>query len=290
LLQMFPVRGITQAVIAWWYSANLSLVWFGLMGLATAFYLLPRITGRELSSHYLSLFVFWMLILFGSWTGIPSSAPVPAWMPVLSNIGTVLMLLGLIGLVLIIHQTLDGRYGLLAGQNPLRFTAVGLLAFMLVILMGVVEVFAGPGSFLQLTWFGNAKAQLTSYGFPAMVLFAGTYFILPRLVDDGLRFPKLARVQFWLATIGIALVVIPFAIAGFVESAKLAQPDIAFVDVSKSMLMFIRISTIGDLLILIANGLFLLNVAGTVLRYYRVQLQAGFSAVTIEASAGEVRS
>ena len=57
-----------------------------LSGLGTAFYFLPKFAGRPLQSHYLALFAFWTLILFGTWCGIPQGAPVPAWMPTLSAV------------------------------------------------------------------------------------------------------------------------------------------------------------------------------------------------------------
>src|SRR5207244_625566 len=34
LLLAFPVRGMAQPVIAWWYAGNLQVVWLGLVGLA----------------------------------------------------------------------------------------------------------------------------------------------------------------------------------------------------------------------------------------------------------------
>ena len=46
-------------------------VWLGLAGLAAAFYFVPKLTGRDLHSHYLALFAFWILVLFGSWGGVP---------------------------------------------------------------------------------------------------------------------------------------------------------------------------------------------------------------------------
>src|SRR6266404_6975979 len=78
LLITFPVRGVAQAVIAWWYSDNLLWVWLALVGLSAIFYFIPKLLKGELHSHYLALFTFWMLILFASWGGIPNSAPVPA--------------------------------------------------------------------------------------------------------------------------------------------------------------------------------------------------------------------
>src|ERR1051326_8752832 len=35
LLLHYPVRGVTQAVIAWWYAQNLAWVWLALVGLAS---------------------------------------------------------------------------------------------------------------------------------------------------------------------------------------------------------------------------------------------------------------
>ena len=92
LLQIFPVRGVVQASVAWWFSGNLINVWLTLAGLASTFYLLPKLTGRPLQSQYLALFAFWTLILFGTWTGIPAHAALPAWMPTLSGAASVLLL------------------------------------------------------------------------------------------------------------------------------------------------------------------------------------------------------
>src|ERR1019366_2894132 len=81
-LVAWPVRGVVQAIIGWWFVGNLLFVWLALVGIGTAFYFLPKFSGRPLQSYYLALFAFWMLILFGTWCGIPPGAPVPAWMPV----------------------------------------------------------------------------------------------------------------------------------------------------------------------------------------------------------------
>ncbi len=108
LLVMFPVRGVAQAVIAWWYSGNLQVVWLGLVGVATVFYFLPKLTERELHSGYLAQFAFWTLILFGSWCGIPNSAPLPAWMPALSTVASVLTIIPIVTVALNIYGTLRG--------------------------------------------------------------------------------------------------------------------------------------------------------------------------------------
>src|SRR5205823_1176364 len=41
LLTTFPVRGVAQAVIAWWYSNNLRWIWLDLVGIGALLYFLP---------------------------------------------------------------------------------------------------------------------------------------------------------------------------------------------------------------------------------------------------------
>jgi cytochrome c oxidase cbb3-type subunit 1 len=108
LLLIFPVRGVAQAAIQWWFSGNLLFVWLSLAGLGASFYFLPKLSGRPLQSHYLALFAFLTLILFGTWVGIPAGATLPAWMPTLSAVATVATLVPLLTVALIAVQTLRG--------------------------------------------------------------------------------------------------------------------------------------------------------------------------------------
>jgi len=280
LLLVFPVRGVAQAIVNYWYSANLLVVWFGLVGLAAAFYLVPKVTQRELNSHYLGLFVFWVLILFGSWTGIPATAPVPAWMPTLSTVATVLTGLLLPAVALILHNTLDGHYSLLWKDPALRFVGFGLGAFLLAGSMHIVEALAGGSRMIHFTWFSVATAYLNTYGFFTMVVFGSLYYLLPRLANAELPFPVLARAHFWLAAIGVALVAAPLAVGGIIQARNLVNPDVAFVDVAKGTLPFLRASTMGDLLILLGNSLLFVNLLVGVGRFYRAQLRTGFGEVT----------
>ena len=47
----WPVRGVAQAVIDWWFANNLVFVWLALVGIGTAFYFLPKLAGRPLQSR-----------------------------------------------------------------------------------------------------------------------------------------------------------------------------------------------------------------------------------------------
>jgi len=63
LLQPFGMRGMAQAVIAWWYSQNLLGVWLGLVGLAGYLLLCAQAHRPGIAQPLLALLAFWMLIL-----------------------------------------------------------------------------------------------------------------------------------------------------------------------------------------------------------------------------------
>jgi cbb3-type cytochrome oxidase subunit 1 len=68
---------------------------------------------------------------------------------------------------------------------------------------------------------------------------------------------------------GVLLLALPLAAAGVSQGLRLADPQAAFMDSAKAALMFLRLSTVGETLLLLGNGLFLLNILALTLRYLR---------------------
>jgi cytochrome c oxidase cbb3-type subunit I len=280
LLVTFPVRGMAQAVIAWWYSQNLLVVWLALVGLGTVFYLAPRLAGRELSSRYTALFVYWVLILFAGWGGIPNSASVPAWLPTISTVTTVLSLLAFIAVPLIVCQTLGCSLAPARRNYPLSFFVFGIMAFTIAGFARAGCALLDPNQTAHFTWLNPAIGRLNFYGFFAMVMFGAIYIILPRLLGVGLPWPKLVRVHLWLSALGIILVVLPLAIGGVIQEVQLADARKPFTEVMRSSLMSLRMSTVGDLLLLGAHILFLANVVGLVVGFYRSRAVVTYEELT----------
>ncbi len=282
LLLVFPVRGVTQAIIAWWYSENLLVVWLGLAGLATAFYFVPKLTGRDLHSHYLALFAYWTLILFVSWGGVPIAAPVPAWLPTVSTIATVLYLLPIIAVALNIYRT-TGRFLVFARANlPLSFILFAVAAFIAAGLLHVLGRLGDTAQMLHFTWYTPGWLQLQFYGFFGMSMFGAVYYILPRLTGADFVFPRLVRAHFWLAAAGILLIVVPEVIGGIVQANELQNPRLPFLRIARSTLPFLRATTVGDLALLVGHLLFLGNTAALAMRYYQRQATAAYQVATAD--------
>lgn len=302
LLLKFPVRGVAQAVIAWWYAGNLVTVWLGLVGLAIIFYFVPKLTGRDLYSHYLALFVYWMLLLAGSWCGIPRGAPVPAWMPSVSTLAGVLMILPLLAVAVSFYRTLDGKMSLLSGHRALRFLGFAAVAFVLAGLMRVfsdllellIASFSSNATsaglqhlldfnhLLRFTWYGPATTQFQVYGFFAMAVFGAVYVIAPRLMGVEFRSPKLVLWHFYIAAAGVLLTVVPLGVGGLIEACKLRDQSIAFNEVTKIAINFLRISTLGDAAFLIGSLLFLVNLVGLIKQYLHVRATTAYAQYTAD--------
>jgi cytochrome c oxidase cbb3-type subunit I len=282
LLVAFPVRGVGQSVIAWWYGDNLRVVWLGLVGLAAVFYFVARSARRPLHSYYLALFTFWVLLLFGSWGGIPNTAPVPAWMPTVSEIATVLLIIPIIAVALNVHRTMAGQYATAKNNPALAFVLFGAAAFVVAGLMTIGGVLADVDQELHFTWFPTATRQLYLYGFFGLVMFGAIYDILPRLFPEAVLSVKLVRLHFWLALLGVIILVPPLAIAGVVQDLQFINPKTQFLDSLRSTLPFLRASTLGDLLWLAGSAVFLLNLLVVVVRFYRAPALAAYSTATAD--------
>ena len=65
-----PARGVAQAVIHGWYASGMTTIVLGFVGIALLQYLVPKLTRRDLHNSNLSAFAFWVLLLFGGFTGL----------------------------------------------------------------------------------------------------------------------------------------------------------------------------------------------------------------------------
>jgi cytochrome c oxidase cbb3-type subunit 1 len=291
LLNVFEVRGMAQAVIAWWYAGNLQVVWMWLVGLAALFYLVSRITGRPLQNRGLALFIYWTLLLFGTWSGIPATAPVPSWLPSASTVSTVLLALPLLALIIALKATLAGQHHPLRGPTGLRFAGFAALTLLVAGAMQIISGFVSIAQLLNFTWFTTGRMVLNNYAFFVMTLFGATYFLLEDSLAAPWPAPRLVRVHFYLAAVGVLLLALPLVAGGVLEGFKLRESALPFVSVSRFTLHFLRLSTIGDLLLAAGNTLLLVNLVALAWRVFRTPVHLAYKAAAADLfPVAEVRS
>jgi len=291
LLVAWPVRGMAQAVIDWWFSNNLLFVWLALVGIGAAFYLLPKLSGRPLQSHYLAQFAFWMFIVFGSWCGIPQGAPVPAWLPTASSVAAVLTLVPLLVVAIIARNTVYGSTAVCRG-GPLCYVKFGTAAFLVSGFMFITSACPHFSRIIGFTWFGPAQVQLQILGFFTIVMCGAIYELLPRIMGFELPFPRFVRVQHWLFMLGVLLWAGALAVGGVEQGIKLSDSSSAFADSTAAALMALRVGTTGLMLILLGALLFALNVFAVTFKWKMALLKAGIAAIKepLEAESAPARS
>ena len=305
LLSHSPIRGMTQAVLAWWYSGNLHFVWFGLVGLGALSHFFDEAKSFGCTrSRNLALFIFWTVILFASWSGIPPSAPVPAWMPALSTVARVLMIIPVLALLVDFNQLIETwkfgpsklspmetrtALGSLPDYGDSGFVGFGIIAFLMSWAMVSISSIPAIAAVTNFTWFTVAQSQLNVFGFFSMFMFFWIYAIVPQVT--GIQWPcaKSVRRHFWLAAIGIVLIVLPLALGGLIEGFNWHNTKMSNVDVAKNALNFLRISTLGELLILAGNLMLLGNLVGLSVRYYKIHFVPVYQQATVELKPVEAK-
>jgi len=247
----FPVRGVAQSVIDWWYTNNLLFVWLALVGLGIAFYFLPKLGGRPLESRFYALFAFWTLILFGTWLGIPQGAPVPAWLPAFSSVASALLIIPLLCVGIIFWKTTSGVIPACKGGSycQVKFGTVAfLLSGFLVMIAGCPRI----AHLTEFTWFEQGQVLWQIFGFFAIVVLGAIYHVLPRVMGFDLPFPKFVRLQHWLFMGGAVLLLVSLLASGIQQGMH----DYAFA----AYLPALRFSTLGLFALLVGSCLFAANV------------------------------
>ncbi len=288
LLSGHPPRGVVQAIIGWWFANNLLFVFLALTGIGIAFYFLPKLANQPLAGSGYVRFAFLTLMFFGAWCGIPQSAPVPAWLPTTSTFAAVLSLLPVLAIAIVFFKTvLPAGFSVTGG--PFCFIKFGTFSFLLSAVLYIGEFCPRHSLVTDFTWYNFGVTQWQLLGFAGMVLWGAIYHILPRMMEKELPFPKLAKLSFFLFALGVLFYVIPLIIGGVVQGIKLRE-GVAFADVSAGALMFFRISTTGQLLILLGSLCLLLNILVMTIQWKLGLLKMAIAAVKAPLETEGVKS
>jgi cytochrome c oxidase cbb3-type subunit 1 len=173
---------------------------------------------------------------------------------------TVLLLVPLLAVALNLYRTRRERARGEATTWEHWFALFGFGAWFLSTLMLVAGALPTVGRIVQFTLFQPAQAQLLSYGFLATTLFAAFYHLAPRLLGRPLPSTNLVTLHGLCLFAGVGLTVFALAIGGIAQGLELANAEVPFMETLKPALTAIRVSTLGDLVLLVGNGAFLINV------------------------------
>jgi len=255
MLLWFPVRGTLQAVVAGWFAQGLWTLWMAPMALATAYYVVPKATGRILPSYDFASLGFWCLLFVGAWTGGRHliGGPVPAWISTIAIVASTTLLFHYI-IVWLNLRIVGGADGL-----PLKFIRYGLYAYVLGGVVDSLTAVRGIAEVTQFTHFDEAQQELAFYGAISMMLLGGIYYALPRLTGRPWAYGGLVRAHFGLTAAGIAVRVIALGAAGIVQGNGLNDPSVTFAQIAERTHPWLYLASAAEAVLLLGNLLLLVN-------------------------------
>ena len=263
LLLVDPVRGTLQAVVNAWYVGNLLGLWLAPIGLAAIFYFLPKLTGRPLFSSPLASFAFWCFTFFSAWSGLTTlvGAPVPRWMPAVSSAATLCLLVPILANGWNWYFTHAGNPSAWKKDVVLKFIYAAAACFLLHGIASIVLALPRVSELASLTWAGPGRHLFFLHGFVTLALFGAIYYILPRVLQVNWANQAWIQIHLLCTVAGAALLFVGLVLGGLTQGAKMADVNVSFVVLAKKMAPFVGLSSLGMLVLLFGQGLFLGNLA-----------------------------
>lgn len=204
IINVLKGTGVMGPAIASWYANNLIFLWFVPVGLASAYFIIPKLTGQPVHSYHLAKVAFWTLLALGGWTGMQDllGGPLPRWMPAISGGAQILLLVPVIAVGLNHFKTVQGSHGLIQYSPTLRFTFFGAIGYT--VACGVMALLstATLARYAQFSFSQDGAQLFAIYMFFSMVMFGAIYFIVPRVTGCEWISGSRIRFHFWFSAYG----------------------------------------------------------------------------------------
>ncbi|QDU60877.1 hypothetical protein Pan216_17300 [Planctomycetes bacterium Pan216] len=258
LILFQPVRGVLQASVNWWFAHNYLGLYLTPIGLASAYYLIPKVIGRPVYSYYLSIIGFWALAFFYNSAGIHHliGGPMPAWLITYSIVASVMMLIPVGTVAINHHMTTVNHFRLVLYSPTLRFIVFGAMSYTAVSVQGALQSLRTVNEVSHFTHYTVAHAHLGVYAFFTMTMFGSLYYIVPRLTKWEWASARLIRLHFWMTAGGIMLYFLSLTWAGWYQGQMLNDANVPFMDIVKYTLPYLRTRSIAAVMLAVGHLVF----------------------------------
>ncbi len=253
-----PVQPAAQEIVHWWYVGNFFGLWLAPFGLAIAYYVAPKATGRAVHRYPTAVFAFWAWLILSSWSGLVQviGGPIPAWMITVSIVANTLTLAPLFVILRNFTGSVADR-----GESPaLSFALLSVYAFFSAGVLSVLTGFRWLAEYTHFTEVTPAREALFLYGFVTLSLFAAFYHILPRLTGREWPSSGIIRWHFWVTTIGIGLFFAALLLGGFLQGFGLEDAKVPPVVIANLIYPFLLTAGVAMVVVVAGNILFVTSI------------------------------
>jgi len=273
--------GISRVNVSFFYVHNLVGLVFTPMGLAQAYYFLPKLANTPIYSHRLSMIGFWAIAFVYAWVGAHHiiHGPVSQWLQTTSIVFSIWLFIPVWTVVTNIIATLQPQWREYSKSAPIRFIIMGTVFYLLTCVQGPLMALRNVNEITSKTDWIIGHSHISLYATFTFFAIAGIYQAVPVMAKKPLWSDKLANWHFSLNLYGSIPFILPLWIGGFWQGMEWASwangstyaefhnrlTELSFLDTIASMFPFWVLRALGGLIVLLANILFVLNIFNTVI-------------------------
>lgn len=273
-------EGISRVNASWFYVHNLVGLIYTPMGLATAYYFLPKLANTPIYSHRLSMIGFWSIAFIYSWVGTHHMihGPVSQWLQTTAIVFSIWLFIPVWTVVYNLFATLKKDWNQYLESAPVRFIMMGNIFYLLTAIQGSFQALRNVNEITSKTDWIIGHAHISLYGTFTFFAIAGLYQAIPTIAKKPLWSNRLADWHFALNLWGSLLFLFSLWVGGFLQGLMWANwtdgSSYAELHDNLTRLPFLQTITetriwwilrgIGGIVILLANILFVINLFNTV--------------------------
>lgn len=256
-----PAVGVVQGIAGAWYAAGLVHLWWLPLGLAAAYYLIPRVLGLPVRGYRLAQSGFFLYILIGGWAcgRYLFGTPVAVWTSNVAAVGSILLLLPVAMLLIPALATAWQAFERVKESPSLRFVFTGLVFWGLYAVLAALMSIREVEAMVQFSLYGEALDVLAFFGGGTFVFFGVLYYLLPRLMEREWLSVTMMKAHFWGTLTGVLCVLIAALVAGWMQGVLLGDPDYAFTEALRRLQPWLQARSLGYLLWMVGFLAFLVN-------------------------------
>lgn len=273
--------GISRVNVSFFYVHNLVGLIFTPMGVAIAYYALPKLAKTPIYSHRLSMVGFWTIAFVYAWVGAHHiiHGPMSQWLQTTSIVFSIWLFIPVWTVVTNLFATLKGKWQAYNESAAIRFLEVGVIFYLITCIQGPLQALRNVNEITSKTDWIIGHSHISLYGTFTFFAIAGVYQALPFLAKKPLWSKRLADWHFSLNLFGSIFFILPLWLGGFLQGLMWAEwsNGFSYAEFHNNLSLRPFLETVsemhtwwvlrfwGGVIILFGNLLFLFNVFNTVL-------------------------
>jgi len=283
--------GISRVNVNFFYVHNLVGLIFTPMGLAAAYYFLPKIANVPIYSHRLSMIGFWSIAFVYAWVGAHHiiHGPVTQWLQTTAIMFSIWLLVPVWTVVFNLFATVKGDWKKYTESPAVRFILVGNVYYLMTSIQGSLQALRNVNEITSKTDWIIGHSHISLYGTFTFFALAGIYHVIPSITKKPLWSKTLAEWHFNLNLLASVPFLLALWIGGYWQGMLWASwgngttyaeyhtnlSDLSFVETVAEMHNYWVLRAVSGIVILFANLLFVVNIYNTIMLEPRESLAYG---------------